>query len=78
MLSGAMVSSLMIVIRGVYRSHELSQGWSGFIIINQRSIAFDFVPMFIAVAMFNFIHPMFLLPKKTTWRGYIEVRRYVA
>ncbi|CAD6586806.1 MAG: hypothetical protein TREMPRED_004560 [Tremellales sp. Tagirdzhanova-0007] len=70
MLSGAMVSSIMIIIRGVYRSAELSQGWSGYIITNQRFIGLDCVTMFIAVAVFNVIHPMFLLPKKTSWKGY--------
>ena len=70
MLFGAMVSSVMIIIRGVYRSAELSQGWSGYIITSQRFIGLDCVPMFIAVAVFNVIHPMFLLPKKTSWKGY--------
>ena len=70
MSSGAMISSIMIIIRGVYRSAEFSQGWSGYIITNQRFIGLDCVPMFIAVAVFNIIHPMFLLPKKTSWKGY--------
>ena len=65
-----MISSLMIVIRGVYRSAELFQGWTGYIIIHPRYIGLDCVPMFIAVAVFKFIHPVFLLPKIDDVEGY--------
>jgi len=71
MLSGAMISSIMILIRGVYRSIELRQGWSGFLITHQiYQSTLDGLPMFIAVATFNFIHPWFVLGRKLSWKGY--------
>ena len=30
----------------------------------------DGIPMVIAVAVFNFVHPSYLLPKKVSWKNY--------
>jgi len=71
MLSGAMISSIMIVTRGVYRSIELNQGWSGYLITHQiYQNVLDGIPMFIAVTTFNFLNPVFVLPRKSSWKGY--------
>ena len=71
LLTGAMISSIMILTRGVYRSIELRQGWTGYLITHQiYQNVLDGIPMFIAVAVFNFIHPLFILGRKSTWRGY--------
>ena len=70
-LAAAAVSSLMIILRGVYRSVELSQGWTGYLIERQiYQNLLDGIPMSIAVLVFNFVHPVWLLPKKTTWGPY--------
>lgn len=58
-------------VLGIYRSVELTQGWSGYLIsheIYQNTL--DGIPMVIAVAIYNIIHPMFLLPRKESWTGY--------
>ncbi|WVQ83411.1 hypothetical protein IAT38_005552 [Cryptococcus sp. DSM 104549] len=71
MLAGALFSSCMILMRGVYRSVELLQGWSGFLITHEMyQNLLDGLPMLLAVVVFNFLHPGYLLPKRTTWKGY--------
>lgn len=64
-LLGAMVLSIVcIYIRSIYRTIELSQGWSGYLITRERYfIALDGAMMTIAVGVFNFFHPGWLLPK---------------
>jgi hypothetical protein len=55
----------------VYRSAELSQGWGESIMLNEKlQIFLDGMMMVIAVGVFNVFHPMWLLPKKDSWKGY--------
>ena len=63
-LLGAMVLSVLcIYIRSIYRTIELSQGWSGFLITHERYfVALDGAMMVVAVAIFNIVHPGWLLP----------------
>ncbi len=71
MMIGVGISSAMIFVRGIYRSIELVQGWSGFLISHEiYQNVLDGIPMVIAVAVFNFINPGFVLPRRTSWRGY--------
>ncbi|KAK8846512.1 hypothetical protein IAR55_005598 [Kwoniella newhampshirensis] len=71
LLIAVAISSIMIFIRGIYRSIELVQGWNGYLIgIENFQNGLDGIPMFIAVAVFNFLHPGFLLPRRTSWKGY--------
>ena len=89
MLSGCLVSSIMIVIRGehpppsssfdgmlttipgVYRSIELHQGWTGYLMGHEvYQNVLDALPMVIAVGIFNILHPLYLLPRRTTWKGF--------
>ncbi|ORY26056.1 RTA-like protein [Naematelia encephala] len=71
LLGGVLLASVMIILRGLYRSVELVQGWNGVIIQTERyQNCLDGIPMLITLLAFNFIHPMFLLPKKLTRRGY--------
>ncbi|WWD21830.1 hypothetical protein CI109_106318 [Kwoniella shandongensis] len=71
LLIAVAISSIMIFIRGIYRSIELVQGWNGYLIgIENFQNGLDGIPMFIAVAIFNFIHPGYLLPRKSSWKGY--------
>ena len=70
LICGVGLSSLAIIIRGIYRTAELSQGWGGSIMDNQNLQNFlDGLPMVIAVAVFNFINPTHLLPKREGWKG---------
>ena len=70
LIGGVGLSSLAIIIRGIYRTAELSQGWGGSIMDNQNLQNFlDGLPMVIAVAVFNFINPTHLLPKREGWKG---------
>jgi chromate transport protein ChrA len=64
-LLAAMVFSIVcIYARSIYRTIELLQGWSGFLISHERYfIALDGAMMILAVAVFNVIHPGWLMPK---------------
>jgi len=70
LIGGVGLSSLAIIIRGIYRTAELSQGWGGSIMLTQNFQNFlDGLPMVIAVAVFNFINPTYLLTKRAGWKG---------
>ncbi|MCJ1460661.1 hypothetical protein MMC28_011043 [Mycoblastus sanguinarius] len=60
-------SVIMILIRSVYRSIELLQGWSGYLITHERYFdVLDGAMMIMAVGIFNILHPGWLLqPKKS-------------
>ncbi|PYI15052.1 RTA1-domain-containing protein [Aspergillus japonicus CBS 114.51] len=64
-LLGAMILSVIVIyVRSIYRTIELSQGWSGYLITHEvYFIVLDGVMMVIAVAVFNIFHPGWLLPK---------------
>ncbi|KAL7418454.1 hypothetical protein Q5752_006912 [Cryptotrichosporon argae] len=67
-LTAVMISSLMIVLRGLMRSAELGEGWTGYIIEHQIfQYALDGIPMVIAVAVFNVLNPLWLLPRRAHW-----------
>ncbi|WRT65291.1 uncharacterized protein IL334_002234 [Kwoniella shivajii] len=71
LLVGVAISSTMILIRGIYRSIELTQGWTGHLMTTEMyQNILDALMMLIAVVIYNFINPGYLLPKKKTWRGY--------
>lgn len=63
-LLGAMILSVVcIYIRSIYRTIELSQGWSGYLITHESYfIGLDGAMMIVAVAVFNILHPGWLLP----------------
>lgn len=51
-------SVLLIYIRSIYRTIELSQGWRGYLITNEPYfIGLDGSLMFAAVAVYNLVHP---------------------
>jgi hypothetical protein len=71
MLAGCFISSLAIIIRGVFRSIELSDGWKGSIATNEMlTNGLDGIPMVIAVGIFNIINPLWVLPKRESWKGF--------
>ncbi|KAF5568426.1 RSB1 [Fusarium phyllophilum] len=62
-LSAMTLSLLSIYLRSIYRTIELSQGWTGYLITHERYfIALEGAMMVIAVGVFNFIHPTTSLP----------------
>lgn len=71
MAGGVAVASAMIFIRGIYRSIELVQGWDGYLMTHQiYQNVLDGIPMVIAVAVFNIINPLWVLPRKEKWGSY--------
>ncbi|KAK6907012.1 hypothetical protein I203_101001 [Kwoniella mangroviensis CBS 8507] len=71
LLIGVGISSTMILIRGIYRSIELTQGWTGHLMTTEMyQNILDALMMLIAVGIYNFIHPGYLLPRKRSWREY--------
>lgn len=53
-----------MIVRGMYRSVELLQGWHGYLITNERyAIACDGVMMLLVVALFNLCNAGWLLVK---------------
>lgn len=59
LLSGATLLSIAcMIIRGIYRSIELLQGWRGYLITTERyAIVLEGCMMIVAVAIFNIFHP---------------------
>ncbi|WWD16463.1 hypothetical protein CI109_100889 [Kwoniella shandongensis] len=69
-LAGTAICSLMIIIRGVYRSVELVQGWNGYLISHEvYQDTLDGLPMSLAMIAVNILHPGFFLPKRRGWRN---------
>ncbi|RBR15527.1 hypothetical protein FVER53590_25993 [Fusarium verticillioides] len=62
-LSAMTLSLLCIYLRSIYRTIELLQGWTGYLVTHERYfIALDGTMMVIAVGVFNFVHPATFLP----------------
>ncbi|PTU21720.1 hypothetical protein P175DRAFT_0500602 [Aspergillus ochraceoroseus IBT 24754] len=63
LLAAMIFSVVCIYIRSIYRTIELLQGWSGYLITTERFfIALDGAMMVLAVGVFNIFHPGWLLP----------------
>ena len=64
LVAATSVSVLAVFVRSVYRSVELLQGWSGYLITHEGYfIALDGALMVLAVGVFMFAHPGLLLGK---------------
>ncbi|GAB1194671.1 hypothetical protein APSETT444_003917 [Aspergillus pseudonomiae] len=63
-LFAAMVFSVLcIYVRSIYRTIELSQGWTGYLITREKYfIALDGAMMVASVGVFNIFHPGWLMP----------------
>ncbi|KAJ5574313.1 uncharacterized protein N7459_008740 [Penicillium hispanicum] len=62
LFAATMLSVTCMVIRGVYRSMELIQGWRGYLFTHERfAIALDGVMMFISLVVFNVWNPGLLV-----------------
>ncbi|KAJ5103076.1 RTA1-domain-containing protein [Penicillium argentinense] len=66
---GAMVVSVVVIyIRSIYRVVELAEGWDGYLITHEvYFVVLDGAMMVIAVAVFNFAHPGWLMPSNETF-----------
>lgn len=64
-LSGAtLLAVACMIIRGVYRSIELLQGWRGYLITSEKyTIALEGCMMILALAVFNIFNPGALFAK---------------
>ncbi|KAH8928865.1 RTA1-domain-containing protein [Atractiella rhizophila] len=51
-----------IIIRGIYRTIELGQGWAGYTARHESFILFDAVPMVILLIALALAHPLWTLP----------------
>ncbi|KAH6869136.1 RTA1 like protein-domain-containing protein [Thelonectria olida] len=62
LLLAVFISLFMIFIRSIYRTIELLQGWDGYLITHEGYfIGLDGATMVIAVGVFTFLDPVFLL-----------------
>ncbi|CAE6506566.1 unnamed protein product [Rhizoctonia solani] len=62
MLVGLGIATLFIIIRSIYRTIELTDGWNGEIIATEKWFNwFDGAPIVVAMFTFNFFHPGYFL-----------------
>ncbi|QRW20635.1 RTA1-like protein [Rhizoctonia solani] len=62
MLTGLAIATVFIIIRSIYRTIELTDGWNGTIISTESYFNwFDGAPIFVAMFTFNVFHPGNLL-----------------
>ncbi|EAW21484.1 RTA1 domain-containing protein [Aspergillus fischeri NRRL 181] len=74
-LFGAMIFSVVcIYVRSIYRTIELSEGWSGYLITTERYfIALDGAMMVAAVVVFNVFHPGWMMPTGKSMEFHREI-----
>lgn len=59
------LGTILIIIRGIYRTIELAQGWSGFLITHEPYFwGLDGLPMLLCLLVLLGTHPYFTLPKR--------------
>ncbi|KZT00332.1 RTA1-domain-containing protein [Laetiporus sulphureus 93-53] len=78
MLAGMTLSSVCIYIRSVYRTIELADGWTGYIIRTERF--FDWLDggmITLAIFTVNFFHPGLLLGPGEQWKQQVPVKTIV-
>ncbi|CAE6519823.1 unnamed protein product [Rhizoctonia solani] len=62
MLVGLVIATAFIIIRSIYRTIELTDGWNGTIISTEKWFNwFDGAPIVVAMFTFDFLHPGYLL-----------------
>jgi RTA1 like protein len=65
LLCAMVLSILAIYVRSVYRTIELLQGWTGYLITTETYfVVLDGAMMVLAVVVFNVIHPGWFMPTK--------------
>lgn len=69
LLLAVITSSLLVVLRSIYRVAEMAAGWNG--PINKKEwplYSFDSTFVWLAVAVLNVVFPGAYLPKQFSWR----------
>ena len=62
-------SVALIYVRSIYRTIELAQGWTGYLITREGYfLGFDGALMIVAVGIFNFAHPGYLIDSSNSKR----------
>jgi hypothetical protein len=65
MFAATTLALVMIYVRSIYRTIELLQGWTGYLITHEvYFIVLDAVMMILCVGVFNLAHPAWLLGTK--------------
>lgn len=65
LLCAMVLSILAIYVRSIYRTIELLQGWTGYLITTETYfVVLDGAMMVLAVVVFNVIHPGWFMPTK--------------
>ncbi|ODN78320.1 hypothetical protein L202_03964 [Cryptococcus amylolentus CBS 6039] len=65
---GVGICSICIIVRGIYRTVELLQGWDGYLISHEvYQDVLDGIPMSIAIISINVFHPAHWLSKRRGW-----------
>jgi len=63
LLKATALSAACIIVRGIYRTVELSQGWNGYLIQHQYFFLFDSIPMVTLLFVLAAAHPHWTLPR---------------
>ncbi|KAH8919195.1 RTA1-domain-containing protein [Atractiella rhizophila] len=58
------VGTTMVIIRGIYRTVELAQGWTGYLIEHESYILLDAIPMLILLISLAVMHPFWTFPQR--------------
>ncbi|KAH8921470.1 RTA1-domain-containing protein [Atractiella rhizophila] len=58
------IGTAMVIIRGIYRTVELAQGWNGYLIEHEYYILFDAFPMVILLITLALAHPFWTFPQR--------------
>jgi hypothetical protein len=70
-IGGVVVASVMVIIRGIYRTAELAQGWNGYLITHEAYfLGLDAVPMVVCLAALAAAHPMFTVTGEPGRQGH--------
>lgn len=62
LILGTICSSFCIIVRGVIRTVELSEGWKGYVFTHETfTIFLDGLPILLSMFIFNAVHPGYTL-----------------
>jgi len=71
LIAAMITSTILIFIRSVFRSVELLDGWTGPIESNEALFTgLDGLMVFLAVLVFNVVHPMWFFPSEADLGNY--------
>lgn len=69
-IAATVFSVFFIFVRSIYRTIELLEGWTGYLIMHEwYFIGLDGIPMILAVGVYNLIHPGWWMPLSANGKG---------